>query len=867
MERMDRMQRTAWAESAMEAMHVRAAERHAAAGTDAAGTMDRMKSEVHAMRARLADTAPRKVMVEMDKAISVLHRRVQDLSRNRDGVGMEAVSLLAGELSEMRTALDDLRAPGRLKALSAGIEVLSRKIDVMDAKAVSPVEVARLQAQSAELAELVRRAMSGGNLQALAERLAACSAQVSRAGDEAARKVEAATAAFEHQAEALLARMDRMGEATQAEQGAATRDLHRDMATGMADLHARLDALSQQLGGLSPATGSELAVQLSALAARLDTLNDTDKAIAAPLSSVVERHLLQLTERFQAAHARLSRLDDIETGINHILDQLQHARIASAEATAEAVQAVALKVSSADDGPAVVGLKRGLAALEARQNEVERSASAWLGEPFHDTALELDRKDDGVWAPPPNEHHQNDLHDGDEAQPYAVHEEAALHDHPVQDAPRDHDGYEPAYHMPEPEPEPEFDAQPEPLHTRPQATRRVEPRWTQDPVEHDFAEAAINPGIAGMDASAPSDASLADAPDVRHAPHYGERMSAFERGEERNGADVLRPRVMKGKPKPSVRRNAGKVSWKAVAASVAVVAIVTSAGFAWVKRDAIAGHVTAMAPAAPAPVQAAISTGSLPAPAGSAALQADAKAGDIAAAYEVGVRYAEGNGVAQDLDAAVKWLGYAVSKGSPQAAYRLGSLYENNIQNMAEARRFYKWAAEQGNVQAMHNLAVLYAQDVDGSDKNWEQAIAWFRRAASYGKRDSQHNLGIIYARGLSGSSDLKEALAWFSIAARQGDKDSSEKRDALLRQADAQVKADANRIVDAFRARPFNEDANTIAAKPEWNVDDGSGQMAAENGVTVTGPLTMEEASAQMFSAQPLTSQGMLGQKVASRR
>lgn len=847
MERMDRMQRTTWAESAMEAMHVRAAQRQAA-GADAAETMHRMKTELQAMRTRLADTAPRQVMVEMDKAMCVLHRRVQDLSRNRDGLGSEAISRLADELAEMRTALDDLRAPGRLKALSAGIEVLSRKIDVMDAKAVSPIEVARLQAQSAELAELVRRAMSGGNLQALAERLAACSAQVSRAGDEAARKVEAATAAFEQQATTLLARMDRMGEAVQAEQGAATRDLHRDMATGMADLHARLDALGQQMGGLSPASGHELAAQLSALAARLDALNDTDKAIAAPLSTVVERHLLQLTERFQAAHARLNRLDDIETGINHILEQLQQVRAASAEATAEAVQAVALKVSSAEDGPAVVGLKRGLAALEARQNEVERSASAWLGEPFHDTALELDRKDDGVWAPPLHELHPHDLQDGEQVCPQAMEDDGALHVNPVQDAP-----YMSA---------PEFEPQAEPLHTRPQATCRVEPRWSS---AEDGQDAAENP--AGRETTPSADAPFGDAPGVRQTSHATDRLSASDRGAAGKGPDVVRPRVMKGRPRPSARRSAGKVSWKAVASSVAVVALLTSAGFAWVKRDAIAGQMTVTAPAPAAPVQAAIATDKLPAPTGPAALQADAKAGDIAAAYEVGVRYADGKGVAPDLDAAVKWLGYAVSKGSPQAAYRLGSLYENKFQNMAEARRFYKWAAEQGHVQAMHNLAVLYAQDVDGGAENWEQAIQWFRRAASYGKRDSQHNLGIIYARGLSGSSDLKEALAWFSIAARQGDADSSEKRDALLRQADARVKADANRIVEAFRSRPYNEAVNTVASRPEWNVDENGGQMAAENGVNVTGPLTMEEASAQMFSAQPLTNQAMLGQKIASRR
>ena len=43
----------------------------------------------------------------------------------------------------------------------------------------------------------------------------------------------------------------------------------------------------------------------------------------------------------------------------------------------------------------------------------------------------------------------------------------------------------------------------------------------------------------------------------------------------------------------------------------------------------------------------------------------------------------------------------------------------------------------------MHNLAVLYAEGIDGKP-DYKTAAQWFRKAAECGIADSQYNLGIL---------------------------------------------------------------------------------------------------------------------------
>ena len=248
-------------------------------------------------------------------------------------------------------------------------------------------------------------------------------------------------------------------------------------------------------------------------------------------------------------------------------------------------------------------------------------------------------------------------------------------------------------------------------------------------------------------------------------------------------------------------------------------------------RIAVPPQATPPAPAAASDITGAITT--LPATGGKLAmiavppterlpdgiggpvLRAAALKGDPAAAYEVGVRFAEGKGVAPDLDQAAKWYDRAAQAGVVPALFRLGTFYEKGLsvkKDVDIARRYYAQAAERGSAKAMHNLAVL---DADGGGKgaNYKSASIWFRKAADRGVADSQFNLGILYARGIGVEQNLAESFKWFSLAAAQGDADAGRKRDDIAKRLDVQSLAAARLAIQTFTPEPQPDDAVNVAS------------------------------------------------------
>jgi localization factor PodJL len=205
----------------------------------------------------------------------------------------------------------------------------------------------------------------------------------------------------------------------------------------------------------------------------------------------------------------------------------------------------------------------------------------------------------------------------------------------------------------------------------------------------------------------------------------------------------------------------------------------------------------------------------LPDAIGGPVLRAAVLKGDPTAAYEVGVRFAEGKGVAVNYDEAAKWLDRAGRAGVVPAIFRLGTFYEKGLSVQKDvdiARRYYVQAAERGNAKAMHNLAVL---DADGGGKgaDYRSAAQWFRKAAERGIADSQYNLGILYARGIGVEPNLAESFKWFSLAAAQGDGDAGRKRDDVARRLDPQSLAAAKLAIQTFTPEPQPDDAINVAS------------------------------------------------------
>ncbi len=200
----------------------------------------------------------------------------------------------------------------------------------------------------------------------------------------------------------------------------------------------------------------------------------------------------------------------------------------------------------------------------------------------------------------------------------------------------------------------------------------------------------------------------------------------------------------------------------------------------------------------------------LPTKIGSEKLRRAAMAGDPRAAFEVGMRYAEGRGVAADSKAAADWYAKAAEKGLAPAQYRWAVALEKGIgvpRDSEKAKRWYTTAAEAGNVRAMHNLGVLHA-----GARDIATALPWFQKAADLGLKDSQFNLGIIHALGSGVKQDLAVSYKWFALAARQGDKEAEKKQNDVAAHLSKVDLAAARMAVQTWVQKPLDRDSNEEA-------------------------------------------------------
>jgi TPR repeat protein len=136
------------------------------------------------------------------------------------------------------------------------------------------------------------------------------------------------------------------------------------------------------------------------------------------------------------------------------------------------------------------------------------------------------------------------------------------------------------------------------------------------------------------------------------------------------------------------------------------------------------------------------------------------------AQYEVGLMYANGVGVARDIEQAVHWIRQSAQKGVPTAQYLLGTRYETGVgveQSEHQALVWYAKSAEQGHIKALLRAGKLHVKP------HWEQAVALYRQAAQAGLAEAQFALGQAYAAGKGVDQNYLLAVRWLSEAAQQG--------------------------------------------------------------------------------------------------
>lgn len=85
-----------------------------------------------------------------------------------------------------------------------------------------------------------------------------------------------------------------------------------------------------------------------------------------------------------------------------------------------------------------------------------------------------------------------------------------------------------------------------------------------------------------------------------------------------------------------------------------------------------------------------------------------------------------------------------------------------------KAYQEYLKSAENGNTEAMNEIAMLYAQGM-GVERSNKMAFNWFLKSALKGNGIAEFNVGMAYEQGLGVEQDINEAIKWYEKSADKG--------------------------------------------------------------------------------------------------
>jgi len=150
-----------------------------------------------------------------------------------------------------------------------------------------------------------------------------------------------------------------------------------------------------------------------------------------------------------------------------------------------------------------------------------------------------------------------------------------------------------------------------------------------------------------------------------------------------------------------------------------------------------------------------------------------AKVGDVDAQYQVGLAYETGANVTMDEAEAARWFRQAALQGNVEAQYHLARLVSRGTKGLKQdyptALKLYQDAAAKGFAPAMDALGQAYQQG-RGTEVDLTKAAEWYQKAADQKLADAQNNLGMLYLEGKGVARDLNKAFTLFQAAAEQRD-------------------------------------------------------------------------------------------------
>ena len=166
-----------------------------------------------------------------------------------------------------------------------------------------------------------------------------------------------------------------------------------------------------------------------------------------------------------------------------------------------------------------------------------------------------------------------------------------------------------------------------------------------------------------------------------------------------------------------------------------------------------------------------------------------AEQGYAQAQYNLGVMYAEGEGVTRDYEKVVEWWQQAADQGFADAQYNLGWLYyygEGVPTGLSKSGCFGIKKLLGKTITLLRLGWVSCLPRGYGVRQDDEKAMEWYQKAEGQIKKDAergddyaQYTLGWLYAQGGGANPSMQQAIKWLRKAAEQG---SSFAQDELKR-------------------------------------------------------------------------------------
>ena len=145
--------------------------------------------------------------------------------------------------------------------------------------------------------------------------------------------------------------------------------------------------------------------------------------------------------------------------------------------------------------------------------------------------------------------------------------------------------------------------------------------------------------------------------------------------------------------------------------------------------------------------------------------------------------------------------------GDAEVQFSMGLKFANGegaAQDFAQAAEWYRKAADQNHSLAQFNLGMMCSQG-QGMGRDDAQSVIWFGKAARLGDAGAQFHLGrschrASFGGGLDAAPESRiEAYKWYRLAAAQGYQGSEAAGTTLVLSMTREDVADANRRIAEF--------------------------------------------------------------------